>query len=230
MIISHDYKFIFIKTNKTAGTSVEIALSRFCGPKDIITPISPEDEKARRAKGYRGAQNYSAPLSDYEFRDWRNLIFEGKLKRRFYHHISAREISSYVKPEVWQKYYKFCFERNPWDRVISMYYWRYQMEPRPTIAEFIASEDVLILKRRGRELYTFDGQVVVDKVFKFEALNDALETIGAHLRLPGKLELVRAKSGYRKDKRNYRDVLSKDDRKRIAALFSDEIELLGYEF
>ena len=46
MIISHKHKFIFIKTRKTAGTSIELFLSRFCGPEDIITPFqSPENER-----------------------------------------------------------------------------------------------------------------------------------------------------------------------------------------
>ncbi len=31
MIISHEHKFIFLKTKKTAGTSVELALTRLCG-------------------------------------------------------------------------------------------------------------------------------------------------------------------------------------------------------
>ena len=48
VIISHRHRFIFIKTGKTAGTSVEIALSKFCGPEDVITPISPEDEATRK--------------------------------------------------------------------------------------------------------------------------------------------------------------------------------------
>jgi hypothetical protein len=39
MIISHEHKFIFVKTRKTAGTSIEIALSKFCGPDDVICPI-----------------------------------------------------------------------------------------------------------------------------------------------------------------------------------------------
>lgn len=40
MLLSHKYKFIFIKTKKVAGTSVEIALSKYLGEKDIITPNS----------------------------------------------------------------------------------------------------------------------------------------------------------------------------------------------
>ena len=40
MIISHKYKFIFIKTRKTAGTSMEIYLSQYCDDNDIVTPIT----------------------------------------------------------------------------------------------------------------------------------------------------------------------------------------------
>ena len=47
MIVSHRYRFIFLKTNKTAGASIEIALSRFCDSEDIITPLLPDDELIR---------------------------------------------------------------------------------------------------------------------------------------------------------------------------------------
>jgi len=38
MIISHKYKFIFIKTRKTAGTTIEYNLSKYLGKNDIICP------------------------------------------------------------------------------------------------------------------------------------------------------------------------------------------------
>ena len=65
MIISHKYRFIFIKLRKTAGTSLEIALSGICGKDDIITPISAEDEEIRREPGFRSAQNYIADEAFY---------------------------------------------------------------------------------------------------------------------------------------------------------------------
>lgn len=39
MIISHKHNFIFIKTAKTAGSSIEAYLSPFCGESDIVTPF-----------------------------------------------------------------------------------------------------------------------------------------------------------------------------------------------
>ena len=230
MIISHKYRFIFIKTNKTAGTSIEIALSKFCGNHDIITPISPEDEKTRRDLGYRGPQNYLVPIWNLNIRDVGKLLFK-KEKRslKFYNHISATLIRAQISEQVWNSYYKFCFERNPWERAISLYYNRYNKEPRPTISEFINSGGLMILKRRGFDLYTIDGQIAVDKVCLFENISKELEAIRKQLGIPEKLNLPYAKSQYRKDKRSYREILSHNQQEKIAQLFRDEITLFGYE-
>ena len=111
MIISHKFKFIFLKTNKTAGASIEIALSKFCGEKDIITPISPEDEQIRRSLGYRGPQNYMVPLSRYSFSDWVSYNFLGRECPIAVRHWAAKNLRApepiYAEGNAsWEKGYK----------------------------------------------------------------------------------------------------------------------------
>ena len=78
MIISHKHKFIFVKTRKTAGTSIEIGLSKFCGPEDIITPLAPRDNKMRDEAGFRGAQQVDVPLKRHTLKDRVKLWKEGR--------------------------------------------------------------------------------------------------------------------------------------------------------
>lgn len=208
---------------------MEIALSRFCGEHDIITPITPEDEVTRRTLGYRGPQNYGIPFAGYSFRDY--ILFLTRRKRkRFYNHIPAREVKKIIGDRIWDSYYKFCFERNPWDRVLSLYYWRHKKEPRPALSRFIDSKRLKSLKKRGYEVYTIDNRIAVDKVYLFENLAHEAETISRILGFPDSLKLPRAKSSFRNDRRPYREIFTDTDREKIEKIFSREIALFGYKF
>lgn len=225
MIISHAYRFIFIKTVKTAGTSVEIALSKFCGPDDVITPITPEDEDQRAKLGYRGPQNFRIPVQTYSFKDW--ILTASTLKgRSFYNHTGARAIRSHVGNATWNAYFKFTFERNPWDKVVSWYYWNHPKEPRPTISEFVQAGKADKIK--GIELYTIDDRIAVDRICFFENLNQEMEAIAQIVGLPENPVLPFAKSGYRSDRRSYREILTDRDRERIARVYAREISLFSY--
>ncbi len=48
MLVSHSKKFIFLKTMKTAGTSVEIYLERYCVPSDTYVEQHHRAETAPR--------------------------------------------------------------------------------------------------------------------------------------------------------------------------------------
>lgn len=227
MILSHKHKFIFIKTEKTAGTSIEIALSKFCGDDDIITPISPKDEEIRKKMGYNGPQNYQIPLRQYSRNDYlRALYFKKRLT--FNNHDSVKHLINYIEKDIWNSYYKFCFERNPWDKALSWYYWCNKKQPRPSVTDFIQSKKANKIK--GFELYTIDSELAVDKVYKYEDLNKAMQDIAEKIGLPELPELPNAKGGFRKDKRSYKEILNEKDKQKIATVYAREIALLGYRF
>ena len=229
MIISHKYKFIFVKTRKTAGTSIEIALSRFCGDDDIITPISPEDEEIRKELKGSGPQNCFLPLKKYTVMDWFRFLMSDKKPLLFYNHIPASEIRKRVSEEVWNTYFKFCFERNPWDKTISYYYRRTrESQPRPSLFKCLSSED--FPKLSDFEKYTIDGEIVMDYVARYENIEHDIQYITNRLGLPSNIQLPMAKSGFRKDKRHYKEIINSEERKKIAEIFKREISYFDFEF
>src|SRR5207248_8990864 len=121
MIISHEYKFIFIKTAKTAGTSIEVFLSPQCGPEDIVTPIAPPVEGHEP----RNHEELVNPISEL-FRQPEGLLAAlrnvFKRRKKFYNHMPAWLIQQRVPAHIWNGYFKFCVERNPWDKVLSHYH------------------------------------------------------------------------------------------------------------
>ena len=65
-------------------------------------------------------------------------LLRKRTRDSYYNHISADEIRSIVGARVWKMYFKFCFERNPWDRVLSFYFWQTRRRVRrPTLLEFL---------------------------------------------------------------------------------------------
>jgi len=232
VIVSHRYKLIFLKTNKTAGTSVEIWLSKHCGPRDIVAPISPADEAIRRDLGYRSAQNTRVPFARYTRRDWRRLLRRRRLAR-FYNHMPAWKVRAAVGPRVWQDYFKFCIERNPFDRVISQFYhWRQGPfgAPDVTFQQYLRSERILRLRKKGRSVYTLSGDVAVDRVLRYENLESELAAVADQLGLPGAIDLPRAKGAFREDRRPYREIWNDEDRRIIERMFAQEMALMGYEW
>jgi hypothetical protein len=75
------------------------------------------------------------------------------------------------------------------------------------------------------------GKIIVDRVIRYERLDEELGDVFQLLGIPyaGTLT-VRAKSQFRKDRRDYREVLTKNQQEQVARLYAHEIWLHGYEF
>ena len=229
MIISHKHKFIFLKTEKTAGTSFEIALSSICGSDDIITPISPKDEAYRQELGFRCAQNYRIAHQHLSYKKRLKSIM-GQSSYEFYNHMPAKEVKSYVHESVWQSYFKFAFVRNPFDKVVSGYFWFNQNRPEISLLEYLQTGEAKQMK--GPDVYMIGHELAVDRLFKFEELEDSISFLNRKLGLGGALKLPakKTKSHTRTDKRHYRDILSPKEVKLITEQFKEELERFDYKF
>lgn len=236
MILSHEHKFIYIKTYKTGSTSVEAALSAVCGPDDVITEASEQlrDVRAKPAQNYR-IEHPAKPTRPL----WKTLL--GRPERHYhpsvgyYEHMPAWRVRTYVGEDVWKRYYKFSFERNPWDRQVSWYHYKTKSKTgaaKPTFDAFNAD------KRRAYvenwDLYATDGQIILDFVGRYENLDDDFAKVLATLGLTGRVHLPRAnvsKGRTAADRAGgYRDYYSDASRELIAAWYQPEIRHFGYEF
>jgi hypothetical protein len=207
LICSHRHRFVFVKTRKTAGTSLEIALSRHCGPDDIVTRISPADEELRAAAGGVPPQNDDTSPSSYA-------------------HMGARRVVKVIGRETWDDYFTFAVERNPFDVVASS--WRYSARKpsfTKSFAEFVRTPRRLDRLALNERLYRMEGQVVVDRVYRYEELPAAVADISARLGIA--LDLPHAKQG---SGPHYRELYGPGDAEIVAQRFERTIREFGYEF
>jgi hypothetical protein len=231
MILSHEKKFIFIKTRKVSGTSMEISLSQFCGPEDIITPISYEDELIRLDLGGVLPQNYGDPKEE----KFRELIRERrddnpkfKHKGRFFNHIPAVKVRKFVGDEVWNDYFKFSMERHPYEKVVSnVYYHARRKENWDFDKELkrVLKNDHYI----GYPMYS-DGQTpIVDFFVNFENLEADLGKLSEKLGFDVAEHYPKTKHQYRSDRRPAHELLSDDAKEIIYNRCKVEFDAFGFD-
>jgi hypothetical protein len=229
MILSHKYKFIFIKTAKTAGTSIEVFLSKHCGPQDIVTPIVPCVE-GHQPRNYEGLINPVPEVLERPGKFFSALRHTMTSRTKFYNHMPAREVKQRVPVDVWNSYFKFCVERNPWDKVLSHYHMHAARQGGSlSFDEYLARGRFPInyfryTNRLGRK-------IIVDRILRYENLITELGEVFSQLKISFEGTLgVQAKSEYRNDRRPYQQVFNDDQRRFVEEAFAKEIELHGYRF
>ncbi|MGZ4675039.1 MAG: hypothetical protein ACXVJ7_03255 [Acidimicrobiia bacterium] len=239
MIISHEHEFIFLKTRKTAGSSVEVFLGQVLGPDAIVTPIDPPPPGHQP----RNHERYFNPLPELVrvlstpkkpgalpmSRRLKRPLSDVKRKRAYYNHMDAQRIRDRVGRRVFDRYFKFCFERDPWEKVLSLYYFAIDSPLLETPGSF---SDFVLNSRLPADFsfYSIDGATpAMDYIGRYEHLTEDLARVLAHVGIDRPVELSREKSDSRvaqQDRVEARFTPELDAR--IASRFAREIRLFGY--
>lgn len=229
MIISHRYKFIFIKTHKTAGSSMEMALGPLCGPDDIITSME-DNEHTGVPRNYHA--NTALGRAYAKSRLLRKIIDRRSplLGPWFWEHMPATRVRELVAADVWNTYHKFCYERNPWEKVVSYYNWKKHGQGR-SIPDF--KTYVMTKTRRlpcDGDLYFDGGNCLMDEVLDYNGFLGSFAALCQRLAIPYDGVMPREKTGVKQEKQDYREYYDDETRDKIASLFPREIKLMGYRF
>ncbi|MCP4970936.1 MAG: hypothetical protein GY932_10120 [Arcobacter sp.] len=112
-------------------------------------------------------------------KDWLRFL-KHRQRQVFYNHIPASDLKKYIAPDIWNNYYKFCFDRNPVNKSISHFKWRGGKIELLDFESYLNSLEVEKIK--GDHFYKDKyGNYLVDKVYRMEDMKEAFGDLGLKL-------------------------------------------------
>ena len=242
VLVSHRKRFIYLKTEKTAGTSVETFFEPYCFPEGAWTEslrrdatVGPEGIVGRRAFG-RTEVGAEPPA--------------------WFNHMPAAQIRAQLGNDVWASYFKFANIRNPFDKLVSAFHMlKANAAQEPALFRF--RRRIAGLRGRGqpldrargrseieqfrgwvshgghmndRDAYVIDGEVCVDYFIRYEHLNEDVlhvcELLGV---ASGQMALPRHRTDTRHHRIPVRDYYDGATERTVRKRYALEFELFGYE-
>lgn len=217
-LISHRSEFIFLRTHKTGSTSVEAALEPACLAPGA--PIGPHRrDMAVTEFGIVGARGGA-----YEDRPWRA-------------HMSARLVRRRIGRRIWRRYRKIAVVRNPFDRMVSMFFWRLDDATRQEMldAPFDQVREAFQTWIRGADAgknlskLCIGPRYVIDHILYFERLEADFAALAQELGL-SEAPLPRYKTLSRSRDEPWSAYYDAAAQTRVARASAFELAQFGYDF
>lgn len=233
MLVSHRFKFIYTKTAKTGGTSVEAYFERFCMHDGEWEPRHAREPYESEAGiiGYRGPGTGE--------------------KRKWWNHMPAWLIKERLGDEIWNSYFKFCVIRNPYDRCISAFEFsgrNYKVDGKlgplfkfsnrgltpeqQRFLHYLKHKKARLDRPPGdRSRYTIDGKLCMDDVVRYENMAADVERICHRLGLPWEPEMLPTyKVGKRRKEATVANLYSPKAKQLIERAYRFELDTFNYTF
>jgi hypothetical protein len=208
-MIFHKHRAIFVHIPKAGGTSIENLLWL-------------EDK----------------PRTEEDL--WMGFVkpFYNKYQTGGLQHLLAKQIQIEVTTDVFNKYYKFCIVRNPWDKAVSQFTY---MNKRADLRDFIGMKEGstfeqylgLITKKEHVQwksqvdfVFNEQGDCLVDDIFKLEDIGELFNKLSSKLSLNIK-EIPHHNKGNRK---HYSEYYSVETKEIVSEIYADDIKQFQYTF
>ena len=238
MLISPQHRFIFFKPLKCAGSSVEFSLLKHCSEHALCTGGTPGEVQM----GY-------VELNNHTFTD-------GKKYHLFNSHTwPALFFERIANTAQWNDYKKISIVRNPWDTVVSWYWWSMYRLGRHSLLIDEKDDDYLTKLKFGTFLKTkgFIDSITpetlpiectpleyidinenfldssIDYYVRFENLQKDYDNLCNQLKLKNS-KLHKLKGTHRKIKRHYSRYYSLETQSMVAKHFVSTIKHFNYTF
>lgn len=200
--------WVFVKTRKTAGSSLQVSFARFCTEQDIVSGIlAKEDKETLEVEGY-----------------------VHRNKDGWMPHDPVWKIRKHLGQDF-KKFKIIAGVRNPWDKVVSHFWWETKREPEPCQDKFESWLWASRLLGTWNDLDILGDYEAIDFVIRYEHLEDDYRT--ACLAVVGAADyrpMPRLKIKQRQSKAHYSAYYSNHTREFVRNLFADYIRVFGYEF
>ena len=241
MLVSHRKKFIFTKTRKTAGTSVESVFEPYCMPEGTWEQIhyAPERISPDGIIGHRG---------------------DGWKKANWWNHMPAELIRNRVGEEIWNEYFKFTVIRNPFDKLVSGFHMQWAHYAQVRQQGYLQKFKVMTKRFLGRalpielvkgnneierfrswiraggvvvsdqETYMIDGKVCLDHFIRYENLENGVREVMLRLDVdPSGCVIPKFKSNFRKSRTPIVEYYDAETEAIVRRLYAWELNFFNYD-
>ncbi len=157
-------------------------------------------------------------------------------------HMTAKEIIDVIGKKKFKSSYKIAAVRNPWDKVLSHYKYRVKTNQTDLGEKTIPFSD-WVKKTYGENkdpfyydkpkmfqpqvdwLKDYEQKIDINKIMKFEDLNNEFEKVSSHLDLNKSLPHLNATQ-----KANYKEFYDDESKSIIAKWFAEDLDMFKYEY
>jgi hypothetical protein len=211
VLISHRKQFIYTKTAKTAGTSVESYFEKYCMPEGAWEFSHGREEflSEEGIIGYRG-NNF--------------------LAQNWYNHMPAVEIRDKIGHSIWQKYFKFCVVRNPFDKLVSGFFFNNEIKEGEDLIEsfrnWIKGGGIVL----DRDKYLINREICIDYFIRYENLENGIAYVCNLRNMPFEPERIpRLKASFRNREIPLREFYDEETIQIVSQRYKFEIECFNYD-